>query len=72
VAGLCAIVFAHACKLGLEGIVSKRASSLYLQRGQSALQRLTDKPSLLIGYSIERLDGLRRRAAPSLNLRHGR
>ena len=24
-----AIVFAHACKLGLEGIVSKRASSLY-------------------------------------------
>jgi hypothetical protein len=56
----------------LEGIVSKRASSLYLQRGQSALQRLTDKPSLLIGYSIERLDGLRRRAAPSLNLRHGR
>jgi bifunctional non-homologous end joining protein LigD len=24
-----AIVFAHACKLGLEGIVSKRAGSLY-------------------------------------------
>jgi hypothetical protein len=24
-----ALVFAHACKLGLEGIVSKRASSLY-------------------------------------------
>ena len=24
-----AVVFAHACKLGLEGIVSKRAGSLY-------------------------------------------
>ena len=27
-----AIVFAHACKLGLEGIVSKRAGSLYRTR----------------------------------------
>jgi bifunctional non-homologous end joining protein LigD len=24
-----AVVFAHACKLGLEGVVSKRAGSLY-------------------------------------------
>jgi hypothetical protein len=31
---------------------------LPLQRGQRVLERLADKPSLLIGDRIERLDGV--------------
>ncbi len=37
------------------------------QRGQGALQRLPDKPSLLVGDRIEGLDGLRRRAGVELH-----
>jgi hypothetical protein len=44
---------------------------LPLQRGQSALQRLADKPSLLIGDCIEGLDGLRRRADVELHCSAG-
>jgi bifunctional non-homologous end joining protein LigD len=63
------ILFAHACKLGCEGIVSKRLGSLYRSGRSPHWLKIKNPAAPAMKREAEEDWGKKRRAAPAANIR---
>jgi bifunctional non-homologous end joining protein LigD len=63
------ILFAHACKLGCEGIVSKRLGSLYRSGRSPHWLKIKNPKTPAVKREAEEDWGKKRRAAPAATIR---